>query len=225
MSPVSVAHGPFAGDLPAFHGTPPPLGLVPTPPPPLAPRATRGPGPQVQNTAAKLWFNPNVEIDGRVYKYGVLSTTDLLLDLTDWRYMYVSGRMQKPVQVRRPVEWAHVTQGPPPPKQAAFFGAFLLLLLRLLRALFPDGRRYLGNRWRSSVTSQTTCIFHLVFAPSADRQQPSAKRQPRASVRRGARAARTLGVCSVDRSRGHCVPLEAQERRPVGSPRTFVICT
>eukprot|EP00667_Euglena_gracilis_P014448 EG_transcript_14985 len=63
-------------------------------------------GPQwiacLQQTAARMWFNPNVRIGEQAYKYGVISTRDLMTDLVDWQYLYASGRMQKPVRVLQP---------------------------------------------------------------------------------------------------------------------------
>ena len=52
---------------------------------------------------AKLYFHPyiDLDIDGssstRQLKYGVVSTADLLSDLRNWDYLYLAGRMQKPI--------------------------------------------------------------------------------------------------------------------------------
>jgi translocator assembly and maintenance protein 41 len=60
-----------------------------------------GPGviSRVQRMSGQMYFNPYVSIDGCNYKYGVISTGDLLSDLSDWSRMYVSGRLQKPVKI------------------------------------------------------------------------------------------------------------------------------
>uniref|UniRef100_A0A914R1Z8 Phosphatidate cytidylyltransferase, mitochondrial n=1 Tax=Panagrolaimus davidi TaxID=227884 RepID=A0A914R1Z8_9BILA len=47
--------------------------------------------------AARLYFNTNVRSNNRLIKYGVISTDDFQADLLDWSWMYVSGRLQKPV--------------------------------------------------------------------------------------------------------------------------------
>jgi len=50
---------------------------------------------------AGMWFNPlvNVPASSRQIKYGVISTPDLLEDLKEWKYLYVAGRMHKPIGV------------------------------------------------------------------------------------------------------------------------------
>ena len=50
---------------------------------------------------AKVYFNTLVPCEGRVIKYGVISTQDLTNDLLDWESLYVSGRLHKPVNVLR----------------------------------------------------------------------------------------------------------------------------
>mmetsp|Transcript_10661 Transcript_10661/g.18738 ORF Transcript_10661/g.18738 Transcript_10661/m.18738 type:complete len:453 (-) Transcript_10661:759-2117(-) len=60
------------------------------------------------NFGAKLYFHPfvnmNIDLDGerkisvrREIKYGVVSTDDLIQDLTHWDYLYLAGRMHKPI--------------------------------------------------------------------------------------------------------------------------------
>lgn len=49
---------------------------------------------------ARVYFNPLVPLaDGRMIKYGVVSSADLVDDLRDWRHLYVAGRLHKPVEV------------------------------------------------------------------------------------------------------------------------------
>ena len=49
------------------------------------------------NFGANVYFNPNVDFDGRVIKYGVISMVHFLEDLKDWKTLYISGRLHKPV--------------------------------------------------------------------------------------------------------------------------------
>jgi translocator assembly and maintenance protein 41 len=55
------------------------------------------------NFGAKLYFHPyvNLDIDGtsvtQELKYGVVSTSDLMSDLRNWDYLYLAGRMHKPI--------------------------------------------------------------------------------------------------------------------------------
>ncbi|CAG8522911.1 5382_t:CDS:2, partial [Ambispora gerdemannii] len=48
---------------------------------------------------AGVYFNPYVEIDGMLIKYGVVSIDTLCKDLLDWDTLYVSGRMHKPIKI------------------------------------------------------------------------------------------------------------------------------
>ena len=49
--------------------------------------------------AAGLFFNPFVETDLGVLKYGVISTDRAVDDLENWTSLYLSGRLHKPVKV------------------------------------------------------------------------------------------------------------------------------
>ncbi|KAL7494190.1 hypothetical protein ACHAWT_006269 [Skeletonema menzelii] len=69
----------------------------------------------MQNLGARLYFHPFVDVDinitsddgidvtnqhpttiQREIKYGIVSTDDLIEDLTCWKYLYLAGRMHKP---------------------------------------------------------------------------------------------------------------------------------
>ncbi|KAI0212714.1 Phosphatidate cytidylyltransferase, mitochondrial, partial [Lamellibrachia satsuma] len=47
---------------------------------------------------AGIYFNTLVSCESRMVKYGVIKTDTLINDLLDWDTLYVSGRLQKPVQ-------------------------------------------------------------------------------------------------------------------------------
>uniref|UniRef100_A0AC35TTX8 Phosphatidate cytidylyltransferase, mitochondrial n=1 Tax=Rhabditophanes sp. KR3021 TaxID=114890 RepID=A0AC35TTX8_9BILA len=47
--------------------------------------------------AARVFYNTQITSMGRTIKYGVISTDNILQDLLDWSWLYVAGRMQKPV--------------------------------------------------------------------------------------------------------------------------------
>ena len=50
-----------------------------------------------ENFGANIYFNTLVQCEGRLIKYGVISTDSLLRDLLNWETLYVSGRLHKPV--------------------------------------------------------------------------------------------------------------------------------
>jgi len=58
-----------------------------------------------KNFGAKIYFHPFVDINlqlnsdtiQRQVKYGVVSTDDLIQDLLNWEYLYLAGRMHKPI--------------------------------------------------------------------------------------------------------------------------------
>lgn len=54
---------------------------------------------QEKGLGASVWFNVEVEIEGKIVKYGVISVDALCRDLLDWETLYISGRTQKPVRI------------------------------------------------------------------------------------------------------------------------------
>ncbi|ONH64754.1 Phosphatidate cytidylyltransferase, mitochondrial [Cyberlindnera fabianii] len=54
-----------------------------------------------QEVGAGVYFNPYVEIDGKLVKYGVVSVDTLVNDLAKWNTFYLAGRLQKPVKILR----------------------------------------------------------------------------------------------------------------------------
>ncbi|CAG5079668.1 Oidioi.mRNA.OKI2018_I69.PAR.g9312.t1.cds [Oikopleura dioica] len=63
-------------------------------------------GPEIVTSfnkrAAGLFFNPFVETDLGVLKYGVISTERAVDDLENWTSLYLSGRLHKPVKFCTP---------------------------------------------------------------------------------------------------------------------------
>ncbi|KAK9472569.1 mitochondrial matrix Mmp37 [Dipodascopsis tothii] len=55
----------------------------------------------VQDLGAGVYFNPYVELNGLVIKYGVVNLDVLCDDLVSWNTLYVSGRLHKPVKILR----------------------------------------------------------------------------------------------------------------------------
>ncbi|KAL7408693.1 hypothetical protein ABVT39_027792 [Epinephelus coioides] len=54
----------------------------------------------IQNDhGASVYYNTLVPVDGRIIKYGVISTESLIDDLMHWNTMYVAGRLHKPVKM------------------------------------------------------------------------------------------------------------------------------
>ena len=51
------------------------------------------------NYGAGMYYNTLVPMGGRVIKYGTISRNDFLLDLKDWQWLYIAGRLHKPVKI------------------------------------------------------------------------------------------------------------------------------
>ncbi|XP_054071727.1 phosphatidate cytidylyltransferase, mitochondrial isoform X4 [Rissa tridactyla] len=51
----------------------------------------------VQSYGAGIYYNTLVPCNGRMIKYGVISTDTLIDDLLHWKTLYVAGRLQKPI--------------------------------------------------------------------------------------------------------------------------------
>ncbi|XP_059796371.1 transcription cofactor vestigial-like protein 4 isoform X4 [Balaenoptera ricei] len=49
------------------------------------------------NYGAGVYYNPLIMCDGRLIKYGIISTSVLIEDLLTWNNLYIAGRLQKPI--------------------------------------------------------------------------------------------------------------------------------
>ncbi|KAH6605431.1 hypothetical protein Trco_007138 [Trichoderma cornu-damae] len=56
---------------------------------------------RVQGWGAGVYFNPYIEMNGMLIKYGVTSIDNLVRDLSTWDNLYLAGRLQKPVKILR----------------------------------------------------------------------------------------------------------------------------
>ncbi|KFA78702.1 hypothetical protein S40288_01600 [Stachybotrys chartarum IBT 40288] len=56
---------------------------------------------RVQNWGAGVYFNPYIEVNGMLIKYGVTSIDSLVHDLSTWNNLYLAGRLHKPVKILR----------------------------------------------------------------------------------------------------------------------------
>ncbi|KAM0789944.1 hypothetical protein ACM66B_006784 [Microbotryomycetes sp. NB124-2] len=54
---------------------------------------------QERGLGAGVWFNVEVDVNGKTIKYGVISIDALCRDMLDWETLYISGRTQKPVRI------------------------------------------------------------------------------------------------------------------------------
>ncbi len=53
------------------------------------------------NWGAGVYFNPYVNVNGTLIKYGVVNLDTLCKDLSEWQTLYLAGRLQKPVKILR----------------------------------------------------------------------------------------------------------------------------
>lgn len=57
-----------------------------------------------EDCGAAVWYNTNMPMNirrfpSRFMKYGVISVRKILEDLTNWRYLYIAGRLHKPIRI------------------------------------------------------------------------------------------------------------------------------
>ncbi|KAJ6668139.1 hypothetical protein lerEdw1_015516 [Lerista edwardsae] len=88
-----------------------------------------GPKPitNIQNCGAGIYYNTLVPCNGRVIKYGVISTDALIEDLLQWKTLYVAGRLQKPVKILTQNENGKLQAALASNLKSAVTAAFLML--------------------------------------------------------------------------------------------------
>jgi mitochondrial translocator assembly and maintenance protein 41 len=51
----------------------------------------------LNNSPPGLYYNTGIKVNGENFKYGIIQGDMLSADLTEWKYLYAAGRLQKPV--------------------------------------------------------------------------------------------------------------------------------
>lgn len=71
---------------------------------------------KIQNQyGAACYYNTLVKFEDNFIKYGVMQTNYFLKDLFDWDYLYISGRLHKPVRILNDIKKVSLTPNPTPP--------------------------------------------------------------------------------------------------------------
>ncbi|NXV51411.1 TAM41 protein, partial [Uria aalge] len=81
----------------------------------------------VQSYGAGIYYNTLVPCNGRMIKYGVISTDTLIDDLLHWKTLYVAGRLQKPVKILTQNENSKLQAALVSNLKSAVTAAFLML--------------------------------------------------------------------------------------------------
>ncbi|XP_015680097.1 phosphatidate cytidylyltransferase, mitochondrial [Protobothrops mucrosquamatus] len=81
----------------------------------------------IQSYGAGIYYNTLVPCNGRVIKYGVISTDALIEDLLCWKTLYVAGRLQKPVKILAQNENVKLQEALSSNLKSAVMAAFLML--------------------------------------------------------------------------------------------------
>ncbi|XP_055269545.1 phosphatidate cytidylyltransferase, mitochondrial isoform X3 [Moschus berezovskii] len=79
------------------------------------------------NYGAGVYYNPLITCDGRLIKYGVISTSVLIEDLLNWNNLYIAGRLQKPVKIVAMTEDVALRSALDQNLKSAVTAAFLML--------------------------------------------------------------------------------------------------
>ncbi|XP_058057976.1 phosphatidate cytidylyltransferase, mitochondrial [Anopheles bellator] len=82
-----------------------------------------------ETLGARVYFNTLVHVpeEDVIIKYGVVSTKDLLQDLTEWRSLYLAGRLHKPVEIIRNASSSKIQNAIEQNLRAAVHAALLML--------------------------------------------------------------------------------------------------
>uniref|UniRef100_A0A8C5R634 Phosphatidate cytidylyltransferase, mitochondrial n=1 Tax=Leptobrachium leishanense TaxID=445787 RepID=A0A8C5R634_9ANUR len=80
-----------------------------------------------QNYGAGVYYNTLVPCDGKVIKYGVVSTDTLVADLLHWKTLYIAGRLHKPVKILVQKENGRLRNALNANLKSAMTAAFLML--------------------------------------------------------------------------------------------------
>ncbi|NXK99519.1 TAM41 protein, partial [Mesembrinibis cayennensis] len=81
----------------------------------------------IQSYGAGIYYNTLVPCNGRMIKYGVISTDTLIDDLVHWKTLYVAGRLQKPVKILTQNENSKLQAALVSNLKSAVTAAFLML--------------------------------------------------------------------------------------------------
>ncbi|NXL98081.1 TAM41 protein, partial [Tyrannus savana] len=81
----------------------------------------------IQSYGAGIYYNTLVPCNGRMIKYGVISTDTLIDDLFHWKTLYVAGRLQKPVKILTQNENSKLQAALVSNLKSAVTAAFLML--------------------------------------------------------------------------------------------------
>ncbi|XP_069871681.1 phosphatidate cytidylyltransferase, mitochondrial isoform X2 [Dipodomys merriami] len=116
------------------------------------------------NYGAGVYYNPLIMCDGRIIKYGVISTSILIEDLLNWNNLYIAGRLQKPVKIVAMNENVTLRSALEKNLKSAVTAAFLMLPESFSEEdLFMEiaGLSYSGD-FRMVVGEEKSKIFNIV---------------------------------------------------------------